>query len=221
MEWQFESDTLARLEGSARPLLSSLRIHESIDLEDLTRKLGLVIAVLLCEIFSDEEATRPYWIDDFLLERAELLEGVVRLTAVAWCGDRGRRRDQWQVPAEAVLRCSESTPTELLELTMRIGDASRGSLAGHRGVRPVTPDEWLHEFRAHRPAKDPQLDAVGLESGVQSWLEAHPLRPLVGPDWEPCDAAAARAYIRLRVARDEPVALEETWLDGGPALRVH
>lgn len=219
MARELERSRSAQLERESRPLLASLRAFEPMDVGVRTRSIGIFVAYLLCDLFRDEEATRPYWIDDVVLEAVKLVEGRhIEATGFAWCGDR---EGQWRVPARLDLRFSGDDPAHFEGLTVRIGDAAVRTLGAHRGLPLVVPGAWLHELRVSAPDPDPRLDARALGARLDEWLAAHSTRALVDADWRPMSRDAAREHIQSRVMVGEPVTMEETWLDGGPALRVH
>src|SRR5262249_55615101 len=60
-----------------------------------------------------------------------------------------------------------------------------------------------------------------LAAHLHGWTTANPGRPVVGPDWQPFIHDEALQDIRARAAEGRAVTLEETWLDGGPALRMN
>lgn len=216
---ELERSRSAQLERESRPLLASLRAGEPMDVGAWTRSIGIFVAYLLCDLFRDLEATRPYWIDDVVLEAVKLVEGrCIEATGSAWCGDR---EGQWRVPARLDLRFSGDDPARFEGLTVCIGDASARTLGAHRDLPLVVPGAWLHELRVSAPDRDPRLDARALEARLDDWLAASSTRALVDADWRPVSPGDVREHIRSCVAAGEPVTMDETWLDGGPALQIH
>lgn len=219
MTWKLERGRSAQLERQSRLLLASLRALEPMDTGALSRSMGVFVAFLLCELFQGQESTRSYWIDDVVIEAVKLVEGRhIEVIGFAWCGDR---TGQWRVPTQLDVRCSEGEPAHLERLTVRIGDAVAATLSAHRSLPLMVPEVWLHELLVLPPEPDPRLDARALEARLDEWLAAHSTRPLLDGNWQPSSAGAVREHIQSRVALGEPVTMEETWLDGGPALRIH
>jgi hypothetical protein len=216
--WFLDRDRFAHISDAARALGHSLSSGTSAEAARATRLIGSPVAYALCAIFPEEPATSPYWVDDVIVRDVSSLNGRdVLLHAFAWCGDQ---RAQWRVPAQVVLLFSSEEAGALRSLIVRIGDRSKTSLSSHRSTDRVDePREWLHEYELVPTPPDELPDPANLISCLDQWIEANPSRPVLDAEWQYRGRDAAVEDIRERLARGEIVILEETWLDGGPALR--
>src|SRR5262249_37587785 len=98
--------------------------------------------------------------------------------------------------------------------------ADRGTLESDVGSWRRPPARWLLRFDVPRPPSPAPVVADETIAQLAAWVAAHPGRPIVGPDWQAFTLDTATDHICAEAASGHVAALEETWLDGGNALRV-
>lgn len=173
---------------------------------------------VLTHAFDYGPGTQGYWCDGVTIEGAErwdsgaaLLKGkaVLALGSGPWC----------RVPIAAEMICDPSSML-LQRILLNVGAASLGSLAAHEHVEDPTAPPWLLCFEVPRPGETPLPNAAALFDQVETWSRAHPGRPIVGPEWTPMTLPEVLAYLESAVTAGVALHTEDTWLDGGEALRI-
>jgi hypothetical protein len=143
---------LDRFAAQARDLASELESGHEINPNALAQSMGSTLEYILCDLFSEHEDTRAYWVDGVVLRMPKLLaDGSIVATGYAWCVEH---QVQWQVPAQVNFRLSDGSNRGVEFLKIRIGDAKHATLQGHNTRRPsVEPLEWLFEFDVVEPKR--------------------------------------------------------------------
>ena len=125
--------------------MAELESGGDVDLTALAEGMGLTLEYMLCDLFSQHDGARAFWVDGVILENPSLnSDRTISAAGYAWCAGN---RQQWQVPAHVHFSLSENQDRGIDFLRMRIGDARLGTLAAHRVRRAlIEPGEWLLEF---------------------------------------------------------------------------
>jgi hypothetical protein len=108
---------------------------------------------MFCHALRQYQATSSYWVDGVLIDAVGLSSaGTVVANGRAWCAND---RDQWLVPTQVVFALSADPQSNLLSLSLRLGDADLEDLSGHKETsryRLGNPDRWLLEFDLMLPS---------------------------------------------------------------------
>jgi hypothetical protein len=149
LTYEVEAHLYAACAVEAKSLLSTLEAGDSPNLDDLTRTFGTAIEFAACDLFSQNDAARHYWVDGVVIDAVSLQPNrIVFCKGRAWCADRS---EQWQIPIEIECRFSAGQEPNLLLLAIRIGNAAMTTLGDHRKrsiTKIGTPKNWLLEFDA-------------------------------------------------------------------------
>lgn len=205
-------------ETLAAPLLSLLLKKEEIDLIALTQSLGTCLEYILCNLFKQGELSSAYWVDGVIITSIELQSiQTININGYAWCAQGSR--EQWQIPIQVSLDLSgEALIPNLARLHIHVGDVACQTLTNHRFQRwQMNPELWILNFFISCPTmQNPQI----LIDHLQNWVEVNSIHALINQDWQPQTLDQAIEYIRNKTTDECEVILEETWLDGGIALRI-
>jgi hypothetical protein len=217
---QVEATLFASLEGACRGVIVSLR--EGQGMAEQARTLGATTEYALCQAFRSIADTAAYWVDGVEVGRIEFVSPTrVQAQGLAWCADD---RNQWKVPVQIHIDVGEAQPPAILKFEVQLGDAAFADLRGHVGWSPTKAGDlrqWLYTLVLQAKGAFSALPEAlaALEKQLRDWVALNPGRPMVGLDWQPLTAEQALQFIREHGGQ-QPVTLEETWLDGGAALLV-
>lgn len=172
---------------------------------------------MLWRLWDTSPRTAGYWEDGVLLDSVERSGSqALCFDGRLWCADH---RAQWLVPMQVVFELG-GVPVVLRRIYLRIGNGARDSLRDHDGRRSFhRPETWLCEFVVAPPAEE-TIDVAPVLTELAAWLEKNAQGKLVGPDWQPFETEEAVAFIEAEGRAQRQTALEHTWLDGGPAIRL-
>ena len=211
----FPGSIFERCEQECIALRRSSKDRGSLPVHDSDR---LATALEWLVPFDDHEATRGLWCDGIEFYGGRAGDRDLWLQGIGWCVGH---EEQWQVPVKVEFLFSELETSRLEVIRYRWGDRTTGSIRDHISRRyDENPDEWCVTLQVDRPKDPPVPDPESRIEELQAWTNAHPSRPLVGPEWEYLTHEQARSLIVTWAGLGRETSLEETWLDKGPALRL-